>query len=326
MYAILSIPTALLAESNVPAQEQLLPILSPIPVATPGAPDAKISKNSTFASHPAVPATVSLSEQLPMEQLVAAAAGRTTGTAFKALDLHIPAGSLSEATAEPPMKLFKPHETASAGHELNPKDAAKPAKCANDQRFVYLDNVIDAACRVYMYRDAAGMAYDICTGWFVVTAGSAVAPGGTAKYNVVAVKGRYRTVCCGDFGGDAHIPTGGPDNCPAAFNYNIIKAVTTTGWLNKGQLSNSGAVLKVVGLSPAGQGSNFPAVQADPLCFSGDDDIFSLFCGGYPNPSPKVGGCSNIQDGSPYVIYPSYSTAAAASVDAVCTPALDSPY
>jgi hypothetical protein len=85
-----------------------------------------------------------------------------------------------------------------------------------------------------MYRNAAGTAYDRYTGWFVdsthvVTAGIALANGGSGKYNVFSVNGRYGTVCCGNSNGE-EIPLGGPDDCTASNrNFNITRGVTTTG-------------------------------------------------------------------------------------------------
>jgi hypothetical protein len=238
LYMMLWVPFAVMAASDAHVGEQLFPILTPIPVATPGAPDAK-SSTFEFGSHPAVPATVSHGQQLPMGQLVGAPGARKTGTAFRALDLDMPAGSLSAATAaaEAPMKPFKPHDSASAGLELNPKDAAKPSVgCAKDGGALAPASEVEI-CKVYMYRNTAGTAYDAYTGWFadgthVVTAGIAVAPGATGKYNVFSVKGRYGTVCCLDPDSN-EVATGGPDSCPAALSYNITRAVTTTGWLSK---------------------------------------------------------------------------------------------
>jgi hypothetical protein len=177
-----------------------------------------------------------------------------------------------------------------------------------------------------MYRNTAGTAYDMYSGWFVdathvVTAGIAVAPGGTGKYNVFSVKGRYGIVCYAS--SKTSLIPGGPDSCPAQFTFNITKAVTTTGWLSKNQLSNSGAVLKVVGLT---QPATFPYRQANPLCFTDAQIYAATEWSGYVYPSTTVQGCSSVIDGAPTFYTSSYTAMSQVAGTTTCTPALDSPY
>jgi hypothetical protein len=318
LFTILCLPTALMAASNVPAEERLLPLMSPIPIATPKAAEAEAS---TFGSHPAVPAPVS--HEIPLEQLVAAP-GRRAGAAFRSPELQVPAGSSPLDSAEYPMKLLKSHGTANPESKLNPDDAAKPSVCGPD--YPKLAETSSArVCRVYMYRDAAGTSYDRYTGWFVdrthvVTAGIALANGGSGKYNVFSVNGRYGVVCCGNSLGDP-IPGGGPENCPEMYTYNITRGVTTTGWLNKNQISNSGAVLKVNGLTqPPLQRYG----QANPICLTDVNKVNSLFIG-FPYRS-GVTGCFFIADGTAYAFYPSYNDALNPPTNFNCSAALDSPY
>jgi hypothetical protein len=108
--------------------------------------------------------------------VASAALHRKTGAAFRSPDLHVPASTFTAATAEPPMQLFSPLDTAFAGHQLHSGDAAKLGICSFDT--AYSLGAQAATCRVYMYPNPAGTAYDIYTGWFVdskhvVTAGSA---------------------------------------------------------------------------------------------------------------------------------------------------------
>eukprot|EP00884_Botryococcus_braunii_P003769 jgi/Botrbrau1/13393/Bobra.0194s0023.1 len=144
----------------------------------------------------------------------------------------------AETAAQLPNKAARPWP--------NPHNAsAKAVVCGNDFFWGTGDVVMIPVCRIYMYTNKGGTQYDIYTGWFVdpthvATTGSAVAAGGSRKYSLFAVNGRYGTVCCA--------PTGNtPLDCPAVSSYSIIQAVTTSGWFNKGQISNAGAVLKVVG-------------------------------------------------------------------------------
>jgi hypothetical protein len=329
LYTILCIPTAVLAmaASSEPTGEQQFPVLmSPIPLDTPGAPEADAS---TFASHPAAPASVG--HELPMEQLVASAAlrrseiSRKTGTAFRAAGQQMPARTFSSASAEATMELSNPLDTDSAGPELNPEDAAKPNVCPSDKSpFI---NAPDSSCRVFMYRNTAGTVYDIYTGWFVdethvVTAGVAVAPGGTGKYNVFSVKGRYGTVCCASPSGKP-IPAGGPDNCATDRNFNITRAVTTTGWLTKNQISNSAAVLKVVGLDPYPSTTDYQ--QANPLCLT-NVGVAGASWGGYPYPATAAGcSASTITDGTGKAFLASYTSPNEVPGTLTCSTDVNSP-
>jgi hypothetical protein len=313
---ILCLPIAILAASNAPAEEPLFPVLSPIPIAAPNAPEAEAA---TFASHPAHPATII--QELPSEQLQLLS--RKNGNALWGPEVDVTAGSSLLDTAEACMKLPKPWSsgTASPAHELNPKGSAKPSFCSGTD-YIYTDTTANSTCRVYMYRNPEGTAYDMYTGYFVdsthvITAGMALAPGGTGKYNVFAVNGRYGTVCC------KPTLTGGPDTCPAAASYNITKGVTTTGWLSKGQISNAGAVLKVVGTT---MWRTVKYTQADPFC-STVDSVWNVAYPAYPYPSANVAGCSNagFADGSPTVYGCSYGAKTQIPGSFACTDAVDSP-
>jgi hypothetical protein len=318
LYMILCTRSALMAAiaSNAPAEKGLYPVLSSVPAATPSPADVEAS-SFEFASHPAVP--VPVSKELPMEQLVAAL-GRRTGAGVRAPVLDVPAGSASAATAKPPMKLYKPHDTASAAHELNPIDAAKPAQCQSDRYF--LVSLFTNICRVFMYRNVAGATYDIYTGWFadgthVVTVGSALAPGGTGQYNVFSVNGRYGTVCCND----NVVPASGPDSCPAASSHNITRGVTTTGWLSENQASNSGAVLKIVGVNPSN-----PLPYKSPGQYRlSESEVGLSTIRGLPYPSSKVEGCSNINGSLGYFFASSYSSQSQIPGSYICSQSLTPP-
>jgi hypothetical protein len=240
--------------------------------------------------------------------------------------MQVPKSTFSSATAEPAMEAFHPLDTAGAGHEPDPEDAAKPTVCYLDGGS--RDGGMAATCRVYMYRDTAGTTSDMYTGWFVdpthvVTAGVAVARGGTGKYNVFAVKGRYGIVCCGDPTA-SNIPAGGPDSCPQSSSFNIIKAVTTPGWLNKNHISNSGAVLKVVGLVPVAGTDLALYKQANPLCLT-NVQVANSQWSGYPYPA-MFQGCDSMEDGATKIFFASYYSASSVTGTLTCSPDVSSPY
>eukprot|EP00884_Botryococcus_braunii_P003762 jgi/Botrbrau1/13387/Bobra.0194s0018.1 len=243
---MLCLPIALMAASNARAEDQpLFPVLSPIPITIPEGPEPDQEANTdahTLGSHPAAPSAdiSTVSTELPIEQQPSGKARKT----LKPQKLSETTSSMltfsnsAETAAKLPNKPARPWP--------NPHNAsAKAVVCGSDFRWSAGRVVIIPVCRIYMYTNKGGTQYDIYTGWFVdpthvATTGSAVAAGGSRKYSLFAVNGRYGTVCCA--------PTGNtPLDCPAVSSYNIIQAVTTSGWFNKGQISNAGAVLKVVG-------------------------------------------------------------------------------
>jgi hypothetical protein len=227
-------PIASMAVINAHAEAKpLFPVPSPPPLSVNNVnvPSALEADAQTFASHPAVPVTSAVSMERAgkdRKSLSPLQVNETTSGTFPIIGE--PAQELSERWPIP--------------KDDPPESTAKPARCNND----YIDGMnppLANPCRVYIYRNTAGTQVGIYTGWFVdathvVTTGMAVASGGVGKYNVFAVKGRYGAVCCDPAGLT-------PDSCPASSSYNIIRAVTTSSWLNKGSISNAGAVLKIAG-------------------------------------------------------------------------------
>jgi hypothetical protein len=292
LYITLCFPPSSLAVTNSALDARLsakaqphFPTLTPIPVTIPAAPESEADA-FTFASHAAVPADPS-TEDLTEEEL--AALRGEPGMATWHPEVDVPAGSMVPDNVEPP--LSRPLRKASANKGEPSGADAKPAECPSSWKWNNANN--NAVCRIYMYGDTAGTTYAMYTGWFadpthVVTTGAAVATGGSGKYNLFAVNKRYGTVCCKPAAG------GGPDSCPAGFSYNITRVVTTIGWLNKKQISNSGAVLKVIGAQQ--QTSTVAYMLADPFCMN--STIINEFTWPvYQYPSNTTTGCSSAKDG-----------------------------
>eukprot|EP00884_Botryococcus_braunii_P021708 jgi/Botrbrau1/8220/Bobra.0392s0016.1 len=279
----LSLPGGLMAVRDAATGKQpRVPVLSPIPVTPFNAPGAGAS---LFASHAAMPTPLSTEHSL--EDLVGEP-GRMTGRPQEPPKVAMTASDSVPNTAEPPIPY--PHTTASRVQQLiSHESAAKTANCSGNSEIIrpYGDPTI---CRVFMFRNRAGTKFDVYTGWFadkthVVTTGAAVATGGAKVYNVVAVGGRYGVVCC-----TITTAANGPASCPEANAYNIIRVVTSTGWINKDQLTNAGAVMKVNRNTPHDT-ANYE-IQNPPACPNEKPTHYV----GYPYPSDTSAGCSTANE------------------------------
>jgi hypothetical protein len=261
-----------------------VPVLSPIPVTPFNGP---IAGASLFPSHAAVPTPLSTEHSL--EVLVGVPAGRMTGRPQEPPQVAMTASDSVPSTAEPPIPY--PHTTASPVQQLiSHESAAKTANCSGNSEFINVSGS-PTVCRVFMFRNSAGTKFDVYTGWFadkthVVTTGAAAATGGAKVYNVVAVEGRYGVVCC-----TTTTAANGPARCPQAYAYNITRVVTTSGWMNKGQLSNAGAVMKVNRTTPDDTQMIYDFL-IPPACPTDKPTHYI----GYPYPSDASAGCSTASE------------------------------
>eukprot|EP00884_Botryococcus_braunii_P014184 jgi/Botrbrau1/22767/Bobra.0132s0097.1 len=279
-------PPALLAVRDATAGTQpRIPVLSPIPVTPFKAPEAG---TPSFASHAAVPTP--LSTELPLEDHVAVP-GEATARPLRPSELAMTARDSVPSPSELPISY--PHATAAPVQELMPQEPAiRTAKCSGNTETVSTSTFADfpGICRVYMFRSSTGTQFESYTGMFVnnthvVTTGAAVSNGGSKAYNVIAVAGRFGVVCC-----SATTAAQGPSSCPAANAYNIIRVVTTIGWLNKRQFSNAGAVLKVTRTGPG----FFSYQTLQPPSCPISTIYFSYV--GLPYPSGTSAGCSTADE------------------------------
>ena len=142
-------------------------------------------------------------------------------------------------------------------------------------------------CRVYIYHRDGG--YADSTAWFVtkrshvVTAGHAVADGGTGTYNVREINGAFGIVCCDPS------PSGLVDDCGYDARFYIDAVVAPNEWVYDGKPDNDGAVLRVKpydNTSPnCGVPLKFGSISADPCSHR------IVYWGGYPEESSLSFGC-----------------------------------
>lgn len=176
--------------------------------------------------------------------------------------------------------------------ELNQLNAslAKPAVCPGNPPFQsYGENTaLQSICQVNLYASSDRSRFTRCSGAFVspthvALAGHCVANAGAGRYDLVAVNGRFGTVCC------LTNRNTGPDNCPSGYGFDVISASTTSGWIRSGDYSNDGAVLKVrrPGNVARGIGTPLRYGPPNPFCYNS-----GVGYAGYPAQTSSFTGCN----------------------------------
>lgn len=233
------------------------------------------------------------------------ASGRPTQeitTAYVGTILPVPGGK--GTVPKPPYINFTALELESfpdlPGPEPNPlaeaepwvdsnTSSAKPAVCARNPTlsFAATNTPFASTCRAYLYLSTTRRSWTMCTAWFVspihvALAGHCVGTGGTGRYSLVAAAGRYGTICCRTQSNT------GPDTCPSGYGLDIVQAVTTSGWLNRGLASNDAAVLKVRRPSNLASGVGTPLTYGPPNPFCPATVSYL----GYPASDSRLSGCN----------------------------------
>lgn len=167
---------------------------------------------------------------------------------------------------------------------------AKPAVCPGNPAFQSFaeGTAVQSTCQVNLYASKDRRSFVSCSGAFVspahfALAGHCVANGGTGRYSVVNVNGRLGTVCC------RTNRNTNPDNCATGYGFDVIGVAAPSGWLNRGDYSNDGAVLKVRKPANVAGGAGTPLRYGapEPFCFNGP-----VRYAGYPAQSISFTGCN----------------------------------